>query len=331
MIFPLYRCPATVAFLDDDEAWVEMLADVMPEHWPVTLYLHPADCISRLRLQAPLQESLVWQQRDMIDRWREGRPLVPQILQYWQQDPAARYGLTQVCVVDYSMPAMNGLQALEQLSPWVGARILLTGRADEQIAVDAFNQGLIEQYIPKQVDGIAHKLTQTIQRMLDAPRPEQALIWRSTLSREQLQLLAAPGVADGLAACLANHRLVEYFVLGDPFGVLALDADGQAFWLQLERPDRVEELAELAACRSIGNAEIEEIRQGRKLVDIEFRQSLGLDEPAWAATIRLGESPGLLAGLFRVPPQLCPGTSRGYRSYLRACGPREPVELTSLD
>ncbi len=74
MAFPLLRCPGGVVFLDDDEAWIKMLADVMPEHWPVTLHLHPSDCIRKLQQQGSLQEADDWRRRDMLDRWRDGRP-----------------------------------------------------------------------------------------------------------------------------------------------------------------------------------------------------------------------------------------------------------------
>ncbi len=37
MSFPLYHRPGTVAFLDDDPAYLEMLADVMPRDWPTTI------------------------------------------------------------------------------------------------------------------------------------------------------------------------------------------------------------------------------------------------------------------------------------------------------
>ena len=40
-------------------------------------------------------------------------------------------------------------QALSELRDWPGARVLLTGQADEQIAVQAFNRGLIEQFIAR--------------------------------------------------------------------------------------------------------------------------------------------------------------------------------------
>ena len=65
MAFPLLRCPGGVVFLDDDEAWIKMLADVMPEHWPVTLHLHPSDCIRKLQQQGSLQEADDWRRRDL--------------------------------------------------------------------------------------------------------------------------------------------------------------------------------------------------------------------------------------------------------------------------
>ena len=45
--------------------------------------------------------------------------------------------------------------------------VLLTGRADEQIAVQAFNASPIEQYVPKQAGEISRRLAGSIQRLLD--------------------------------------------------------------------------------------------------------------------------------------------------------------------
>ena len=54
--------------------------------------------------------------------------------------------------------ALDGLKVLETLVDWPGSRILLTGQADEQIAVKAFNSGLIDQFVPKQTHDITRHL-----------------------------------------------------------------------------------------------------------------------------------------------------------------------------
>jgi two-component system NtrC family sensor kinase len=59
-----------------------------------------------------------------------------------------------VCVSDYLMPGMNGIQFLsraKQLQP-EASRILLTGHADKQSAIVAINQVALFQYLEKPWD-----------------------------------------------------------------------------------------------------------------------------------------------------------------------------------
>ena len=192
MSFPLYRRPGTVIFLDDDIDYLEMLAEVMPDNWFVHLMLRPVACIDMLLEETTFRELDLWRQQQIINRWRDGASLIPQILKYWREDGIARFTLAQVCVVDYSMPAMSGLKVLDALAHWSGSRILLTGRADEQLAVSAFNSGLIQQFIPKQSPDIRERLTSAIQGLLHKFNLRDEQTWRATFSREQNLLIGDP-------------------------------------------------------------------------------------------------------------------------------------------
>ena len=55
-----------------------------------------------------------------------------------------------VVFMDYQMPEMNGIEVFEQISLPCVEKIMLTSMADEKLAVQAFNRGLINRYIPKQ-------------------------------------------------------------------------------------------------------------------------------------------------------------------------------------
>ena len=189
MTFALYRRPGGVVFLDDDPDYLEMLGEVMPPDWYVRLFMRPATCINVLQQEPPRWEADAWRQQEIINHWRAGASLIPQILNYWREDGTARFSLTQVCVVDYSMPAMSGLRVLSELTGWSGSRVLLTGRADEQLAVSAFNRGLIEQFIPKQAPEIRLRVTDVLQNLLAQPDARHQQTWRATLSREQHALL----------------------------------------------------------------------------------------------------------------------------------------------
>jgi hypothetical protein len=79
--FPLYRRPGGVVFLDDDHDYLEMLAEVMPPDWYAQLLMRPVACIELLLQELPQWEADAWAQQEIVNRWRQGASLIPQILQ----------------------------------------------------------------------------------------------------------------------------------------------------------------------------------------------------------------------------------------------------------
>jgi CheY-like chemotaxis protein len=315
MSFPLFHRPGTVVFLDDDPDYLEMLALVLPRHWYVKLFLRPNDCINYLQQEPPFWEADAWHQQQLVDQWRAGKPLIPQILAYWSKY-SERYALTRVCVFDYSMPAMDGLTALGELVDWPGSRVLLTGQADEQVAVRAFNRGLIDQFIAKQTPDISRRLVEAVEHLLSTPNARHAQIWRATLTPEQNALLRVPSVGRELAA-FASQRWVEHVAIGDPFGVLGMDAQGHVSWLQLEMRDGLKALAELAVIEGVPTADLDDLRTGRKLANLELRQAFGRADPIQLnPAFTLGEEANLLAASFEVSPSHRPDLSNSYQSWL---------------
>ena len=322
MSLPLFNRPGTIAFLDDDPDYLEMLAVVLPRHWHVKLFLRPGDCINYLQQEPPFWEADAWNQQQLIDHWRDGKALIPQILGYWAKY-TERYALTRVCVVDYSMPAMNGLQALGELVEWPGSRVLLTGQADEQVAVKAFNAGLIDQFIAKQTPDISRRLIDAVEHLLDMPNARHAQTWRVTLGPDQDALLRSPSVVRDLSA-LAAKRWVEHVVIGDPFGVLGMDATGQVSWLQLETREGLAALAELAALEGVAPSALEDIRQGRKVADLELRLALGRAGPAdLMPAFPIGQNGSLMGAIFTVDAAHCPDPANGYSHWLARQDKRE--------
>jgi len=315
MNFPLFHRPGTVVFLDDDPDYLEMLAMVLPRQWHVKLFLRPAECINYLQQEPPFWEADAWNQQQIIEQWRAGKPLIPQILGYWSKY-TERFALTRVCVVDFSMPGMDGLQALAELGDWPGSRVLLTGQADEQVAVRAFNRGLIDQFIAKQTPDISKRLIECVEHLLATPHARHAQTWRVTLSPEQNALLRKPSVARDLST-FAAKRWVEHVVIGEPFGVLGLDGAGGVSWLQLETGEGLQALAELAELEGVSSAGLADIRAGRALADLELRQALALQSKCELVTaFRLGDEGQLLGAAFDVDSSLCPDPGNSYSRWL---------------
>ncbi len=307
-MFTLSRSPTGVAFLDDDSDFLETLALLLPRDRRMEFHLRPAPLQARLQADAARWAAEIdWRGRT-VTRWREGAALPAQILQYWQNN--ARFERLGVCVVDYSMPVMTGLEFLSQTGDWPGARILLTGRADEQIAVQAFNGGLIEQFIPKRDNGSIERLNASIAALSDAVQNRIANPWRETLLPEQLRQLNRLGVAAELERRIAERGWVEYVTLGEPFGVLGMDGAGVVGWLQLEAAGDLAVAADLARSEGWEAVLIGQLQRGERLTDLEL--CVGLDQPQTAQLrlpFALGE--GLLGAFFELPEFNLSGGSYG--------------------
>ena len=328
MSFPLYRRPGGVVFLDDDPDYLEMLGEVMPPEWHVQLFLRPIACIDLLKQDSAQRENDAWLQQEIIHRWREGALLIPQILHYWKSDGAARFGLVQVAVVDYAMPAMSGLRVLGELQDWPGSRILLTGRADEQLAVSAFNRGLINQFIPKQSPDLRACLTRAVEDLRHQADQRYQQIWCATLSPDQLALLADPVIFQALQNVTQRQGWTEHVVIGAPFGMLALNAQGQASWLQLEPAGNLGELAEMALSQGWDASVVQDIRSGRRLIDLELQLALGDGHQSapCEAFVVTGEAGRLHAALFAIGEPFSPGLSTSYARFQANHGERRLPE-----
>lgn len=310
----LYRRPASLIFLDDDANYLEMLALVMPRAWSVRLFTRADDCIAHIRQKHADWEADLWAHHAIIDAWRAGSALIPQILHYWQTH-TTRYALAKVYVVDYAMPAMTGLDVLQALPYWPSERVLLTGKADELVAVTAFNQGLINRFVPKQRPDIGAYLTQILGGLRNSAMPLYEGVWRTTLRKDHYEALNSIAVALWIEQFVAQHQWVEYVVLGQPFGILGLDSEARPHWLQLELVHELSAAADLALSSGLANEKAHDIHLGLQLANTELLMALQQDLPsATAKTFSLGPSSGILGALFELPDIVQTGPS--YKQFL---------------
>jgi CheY-like chemotaxis protein len=326
MRFPLYHRPNSIVFLDDDANYLEMLGLVMPRNWCVRLYTHVGDCMDHIRQEHPQWEADVWSHHQMVDNWKAGTLLIPRILQYWQTNPY-RYGLTKICVVDFSMPTMTGLDVLKALPVWPANRVLLTGKADESIAVSAFNDGLIDRFVPKQHPDIGTHLARVLQEQHTKPLDFHDGIWRSALKQEQYAALQENSAAISLFNLIEERGVVEYVVVPAPFGILGIDTHAQAHWLQMELTNDLPAAADLAQSSNQPSEVVQKIRLGTHFINVELLMALHTDEKASiASTFKIGQAGTLLGAFF--PMNHLPKQGISHQEFMMALPPRSASQLS---
>ena len=268
----LYQRPGSVALLDDDTDFLDMLLMTLPRNWNIKAFSSPYACLKYLQQEPAQWDADFLAHQNIVEQWHAGSPLIPQILRYWQQSPD-RYKLTRVCVVDYQMPQMDGLETLGKLRGWPGHRVMMTGSI-ETLATAAFNAGLIDEFVPKQTADFRSRLVAAIEALLEKPDRRYDQIWHSTLKPAQVEMLRDKSIADALHRFVAT-TFVEYMVIGDPFGIIGVDDAGAATWLQLEPVSELAALAELAASHGACAEEVLQIQAGERVTNVELHQALG--------------------------------------------------------
>jgi CheY-like chemotaxis protein len=139
-----------------------------------------------------------------------------------------RFDRISVVVTDYHMPGMNGIEFLSSIKDPHIQKILLTGFADEKLAVDALQSGIIHRYIRKQDDGLVQKLNTEI---FEAQKRYFCSLGLDILVALKAQSVAPPLQDPDFATFLFHHMetigAVEYYLRDTQGNFIFIDANGK--------------------------------------------------------------------------------------------------------
>jgi YesN/AraC family two-component response regulator len=131
------------------------------------------------------------------------------------------------------MPGMNGVDLCRALSKHPAKKILLTGEADHRIAVDAFNEGLIDRFLLKntQENELYQALNLTIGEMQQAYFAKASK--RLLLGVGVIEKINNPDFLKVFNRVLKEHRIIEFYLLTARGAFLLVDEFGQG-WVFLQ-------------------------------------------------------------------------------------------------
>ena len=145
-----------------------------------------------------------------------------------------RFDIPAVLVVDYAMPQMNGVELCEALQNIPCKKILLTGQADEKVAVDAFNNKLIDQFIKKNDPAALNRLELAINSQKKVFFNEQTSTLKDLLTRHTYAFLADAAIAALIEQLYQDCGFIEHYLFPNPSGILFIDANGKAKLMVVE-------------------------------------------------------------------------------------------------
>ena len=177
----------------------------------------------------------------------------------------ARFQTCSTVVVDYSMPEMNGLEFLMALENPFVKKVLLTGQADMELAIKAFNKQLIDQFIDKHDPRLKQELNASIHYFREQYfRSSFKLITDPIVANNHDAFLADADFQEFFTSLRAETGCVEYYMIDHPHtGYLMVDASGNRQCLLLysdvtllEHAETLKQInAPSALIKAVGNGE----------------------------------------------------------------------------
>lgn len=299
---PPYYFPTTVIFIDDDESFLNNLSVCLPSELAFRTYSNPHKAlqhIAEIGSDQPVSEQCIGNiapsSNTLVAADSVTFSLTPITDALYTEQ---RFSEVSVVVIDYDMPSINGLEVCARLADSPVKKLLLTGKADEKVAVEAFNDGLIDRFIskgqPDMIDGLASAIS-NLQRdyFAGAAQPVAGI-----LRRHNFGFLSNPAFATRFRQLTEQHGWVEHYLSSRPPGLLCLSADGRPAMLLIADTNTIEDNTRRAHALGSPPELLKLIASGEVIADLpvtdsrpaDWHQCLHLtlpaaDNEAWRITI----------------------------------------------
>jgi hypothetical protein len=155
-----------------------------------------------------------------------------------------RFSEISVLIIDYDLGVTNpsGLDLCKELTTYSCKKVLFTSVANEETAVKAFNEGIIDQFIRKTSVNLLANITDIINQQ------QQAYFRQSTNTLIQLinlkpsVFLNDPLFETYFRKLLAEHKLIEYYLVANPGGYLLVNKAGDTYRLLVYTKEELNQL-----------------------------------------------------------------------------------------
>jgi CheY-like chemotaxis protein len=231
-----YFHPTTFCIVDDNERFLRSLVLEMPPHLSFRGFSSPEPALEYVN--DPIELQPLVDRCFSLERGSRGQSVIHFDLGQIEQEIGNpdRFRRLSVALVDYAMPSMTGLQFFAQMRDPYTRKGMITGVADEKFAVEMFNAGLIHRFIQKQKANDLDALLAHVAEMQQEYFQQYLARLRFTLDLDPPRFLADPAVARHVEQLMTAERLIEYYLVDDPPGLLLLRSDGSVIRLILLDP-----------------------------------------------------------------------------------------------
>jgi CheY-like chemotaxis protein len=190
-----------------------------------------------------------------------------------------RFEEISTVIVDHSMPGISGLQLCRQIKDPHIQKILLTGVADEHIAIHAFNEGIIHHYIRKQDLDMGEQLNQAVEasQWRYFNKLSEVAIKAITSADNTVQAIVDPHFQNFFKKLMKQGKFREVYLCESMGSYLLLTEEGAAHGLVVNNEDQLEMGADSGEALNVDPSILQQLKERKKMMC--YHSSKGIFEP----------------------------------------------------
>ncbi len=232
---PCCYFPTEIILVDDNQAFLNNLKLELGDQVKTTAFNNPREALTYLKQKSSLGNELLEQySEESIDysgRSIKKGQMVNLSGLHKEIYNIDRFKIVSTVVVDFAMPQLNGREFVQALGNSSYKILMLTGEADNPIAVELFNQGLIHQFILKAQKNYLEIVAQSIEELKIKYFLNLSQTLLASLGPNLGSILSDPGYIEKYNELFKTYHIVESYLLDDSGSQLLLNAEGEIFWL----------------------------------------------------------------------------------------------------
>jgi len=185
-----------------------------------------------------------------------------------------------VLIIDFSMAEMNGLDVCRRLKALPCKKILLTSDESHELAITAFNEALIDCYIPKSSSELSQDIYAYIKSLNHTYLIESSKQLSRHLETDYQLPISDPVFIHFFEEFCESYEIQSYFILDELGNFLLKDKKGDEYYFIIYTDRTLNQFVELYGEDAELREHINEIRWRQK---IPF---FGEDKVAWQIDMR---------------------------------------------
>lgn len=245
---PICFYPTRIVVIDDNEDFLELLSlKLDASYGDYKFYSNPKQALSYLNEEYKPDPYINHITSEIEGEGFQHRALDINLYELpkeiYNKD---RFNQISCLVVDYDMPAINGLEFCRSIKDHFIHKILLTGAADDKIAIEAFNEGVIQHFITKSDTNMFKKVNLAI---LQAQQSYFRMVGNSNILFSNIAyttILKEPKFIELFNSLLTEHNIIEYYLFEDSGCYLMVSTKGEIYGLFIYPEREIDDMAEEA-------------------------------------------------------------------------------------